>query len=228
MSVKDDIKNLLENKEFDKLIRLAVQEKAVARHLISFLYSENELLHWRAVDGLGIIAKDQAILSPEKVRAIISRLFLNLEDKSGGNGLGSLEAIGAIIAARLNQLSDHIPKLFSYISDAGLRKGLLWSVRRIGEQQPDLLKDWVFHVVGLLRNPSNTTRGHAAWSLGAIGDTNIRVFEGLIVDINETLEGLLNDKNHIRIYDKGELREATVGELAKESLAALKRAAKKR
>ncbi|HZD60814.1 MAG TPA: hypothetical protein VE439_10235 [Anaerolineae bacterium] len=221
MHLKDDIKTLLEQREFDKLLELAARKKGVIRYLVSFLYSEDDLLHWRAVDALGALAKNPSVLSTEKAHTVISRLFLNLEDQSGGNAWGAIEAVGAMIAVRPNQLGNEIPKMFSFISDARLWKGLLWSVRRIGEQRPDLLRDKIFHVVGLLRNPSNTARGHAAWALGAIGDTDVRVLEGLIIDIKETLEGLLDDDSRVRIYREGELQETTVGDLAKEALASL-------
>jgi len=212
LSIKNDIKNLLELGEFDKLIELAAAEKGITRYLTSFLFSEDELLHWRAVEGLEVLAKDPYILSAEKVRTIISRLSLNLEDQSGGNGWGSLEAIGALIAARPYQLEDQIPMLFSRMWDSSLRKGLLWSVRRIGEKSPELLADRVPYVIGLLRNPSKTTRGHAAWALGTIGD----------MSVEETLEALRKDNNLIRIYNDGELQEITISKLAEDSLASIK------
>lgn len=223
MSLKDEIKTLLERRDFDTLKKLAAQKKGVTKYLRAFLYSEDDLLHWRAAEALGELAGDQNLLSDEKVRAITTRLFTALEDKSGGNGWGSIEAVGAMVAARPDQLSNLVPKMFSYIWDGRVRKGLLWSVRRIGEQRPDLFKDKIFHIVGLLRNPSNTTRGHAAWALGVIGDTDIRVLEGLVLDVRETLEGLLDDDSRIRIYDEGELLERTIADIAKEALAALDR-----
>jgi HEAT repeat protein len=212
LSVKDEIRTILTDNEPHKLVELASREKSTVRQLTSFLYNEDELLRWRAVEGFGAIAKDPYILSVEKLQTIISRLTLNLEDRSGGNAWSSLEAVGAIIAARSYQLENQIPKLFSFIHDARLWKGLLWSVRRIGEQNPGLLQNRLHLVIGLLRNPSNTTRGHAAWALGVIGDG----------DAIEILESLTTDKHGIRIYDKGELLDITVGELAKRSLDEIK------
>lgn len=212
MSVKDGIRKILSNNELDKLVELASREKSTIRQLTSFLYNEDELLRWRAAEGFGIIARDPYILSVEKLQTIISRLTLNLEDRSGGNAWSSMEAVGAMIAARSYQLENQIPKLFSFIHDARLWKGLLWSVRRIGEQNPGLLQNRLHLVIGLLRNPSNTTRGHAAWALGVIGDG----------DAIEILESLQADKHSIRIYDKGELLDITVGELAKRSLDEIK------
>jgi len=223
LSLKDEIKILLEQRDFDKLKELAATKKGVTKYLRSFLYSEDDLLHWRAAEALGALAGDSDLLSDEKVRAITTRLFTALDDRSGGNGWGSIEAIGAMVAARPAQLSNLVPKMFSYIWDGRVRKGLLWSVRRIGEQRPDLFEDKIFHVVGLLRNPSNTTRGHAAWALGVIGDTDIRVLEGLVLDVKETLEGLLDDNSRIRVYDDGELKERAISDIAKEALAALNR-----
>lgn len=218
MSLKETIRGHLQNKEFDQLVELAAREKQTIKYLTSFLYSEDDLLHWRAADALGIIAAHREVVSTDKLRSVIDRLFVNLNDQSGGNAWGAVEAIGAIIAARPREFSGLIDKMFSYISDGRIRKGLLWSVRKIGLERPDFFEDKVFHVVGLLRNPSNTTRGHAAWALGAIGYTDIRVIETLIVDIKETLRALQDDDSRIRVYDDGELREVTVGELAEESL----------
>ncbi len=222
MSAKDQIKELLGNKDFDGVVELARRDRGVARHLTSLLYNEDNLLHWRAADALGKLTAHQDVLSEDKARIIIGRLFINLEDQSGGNGWGSMEAIGAMIAAQPYKLSSFVPKMISKISDARLWVGLLWSIRQIGEKQPDLFKDYIFHVVGLLRNPRRTTRGHAAWALGAIGDADVRVLEGLILDVRETLGGLLNDKNLIPIYIDGDIHERVIGDIAKEALAALR------
>jgi len=210
--VKDDIRTFLQNKEFDKLVELASRDKKVIRHLTSFLYNEDELLRWRAAEGFAAIVKSPHVLSIEKIHILIDRLTINLEDQSGGNAWGAIEAFGAIIAARPYELDGQIPKLFSFIHDARLWKGILWSARRIGEQDPGLLKNRLHMVIGLLRNPSKTTRGHAAWTLGAIGDS----------DVLEILETLQKDTNRIHIYDQGELREVTVGEIAKRSIAEIK------
>lgn len=212
MSVKDEIRTYLSNNELDKLVELASRDKRTTRQLTAFLYHEDELMRWRAAEAFGVIARDPYILSVEKLQIIISRLTLNLEDRSGGNAWSSMEAVGAIIAARSYQLEDQIPKLFSFIHDARLWKGLLWSVRKIGEQNPGLLQKRLHLVIGLLRNPSNTTRGHAAWALGVIGDG----------DSIEILESLQKDKHDIRIYERGELLEITVGELAKRSIDEIK------
>ncbi len=222
MSIKDKIKELLNKKDFAGVVELAKHDRSVTKHLISLLYSEDNLLHWRAADALGKLAENPDALSEDKARVIIGRLFTNLEDQSGGNGWGSIEAIGAIIAAQPYKLSGFIPKMASKISDARLWVGLLWSIRQIGEKRPDLFGDYVFHVVGLLRNPRRTTRGHAAWALGAIGDANVRVLEGLILDVRETLEGLLSDKNYIPLYINGEIEERAISDISKEALAALK------
>lgn len=221
MSLKNDIKNLLEEKDFDGVVELAAREKGTLKYLRSLLYSEDDLLHWRAAEAFGRIAGHPDVMSREKVNTMLTRLLISLEDRSGGNGWGSMEAIGAIVAARPDEFSKAIPKMFSYIWDGRIRKGLLWSVHRIGENRPDLLKDKIFHIVGLLRNPSNTTRGHAAWALGTIGDTDVRVLEGLVLDVRDTLKGLLDDDSRVRIYDNGELKETTIAEIAKEALAAL-------
>ena len=221
MSLKDDIKSLLEKKDFDGVVELAARERGVLKYLRSLLYSENDLLHWRAAEAFGRIAKYPDIMSREKVNTMLTRLFVSIEDKSGGNGWGSIEAIGAIVAARPDEFSKAIPRMFSYIWDGRVRKGLLWSMRRIGQERPDLLKDKIFYIVGLLRNPSNTTRGHAAWALGVIGDSDVRVLEGLVIDVKETLKGLLDDDSRIRVYDNGELQERTISQIAKEALAAL-------
>lgn len=222
MSTKDRIKEFLEKKDFDGVVEFARRDRNVTKYLTSLLYSEDNLLHWRAADALGKLTVHQDVLSENKARIIIGRLFTNLEDQSGGNGWGSMEAIGAMIAAQPYRLSSFVPKMISKISDARLWVGLLWSIRQIGEKQPDLFKDYIFHVVGLLRNPRRATRGHAAWALGAIGDADVRVLEGLILDVRETLGGLLNDKNLIPIYIDGDIHERVIGDIAKEALASLR------
>jgi hypothetical protein len=223
VSLKDEIKDLLEKKEFDRLVELAAREKNTIRYLNRFLYSEDDLLHWRAAEAYGLIAKDPSILSTERVRTIIERLFVALEDQSGGNGWGSIEAIGAMIAARPVDLKGFIPKMFVSIQDARLWVGLLWAVHKIGERRPDLFRDFMVNVIGLLHNPRRTTRGHAVWALSVVGDnTEIKVLDdALVFDVKEALQALLKDNNPVRLYIDGDFQERRISDLAKEALAAL-------
>ncbi|MCL6471368.1 MAG: HEAT repeat domain-containing protein [Firmicutes bacterium] len=222
MSTKDILKGLLQNKNFDAVVELAKSDRAVVRQLTSLLYNEDNLLHWRAVNAFGVLAAHPEVLDENKAHVVIGRLLYNLEDQSGGNAWGSMEAIGAIVAAQPYKLGSFVPKMFAKISDSRVWVGLLWSVRQIGEKRPELFKNYVFHVLGLLRNPRISVRGHAAWALGAIGEAGTTVLEGLVFDVRESLEGLLKDHHRINIYTDGELQEKAISDIAKEALAVLK------
>lgn len=216
MSIKNRVKELLDEKKFVRIARLAESERGVIRYLFFFLYSTDDLLHWRAAEALGTIAAHQAGqkgLATEGGRNIPRRLVWSLAEESGATAFPATEALGAVASASPNNFPDFGRIVLSFIDDPTLRRGVLWSARKIAEKRPDLVWDSIPKLVNLLKDPDPTFRGHAAWALGATRDETI-------VDELKKIE---DDKSPLFIYEDGELRETTVGKLAKQSIAELRK-----
>jgi len=211
VSLKAEIKQLLDDKEFEKLVDLAEHEKRVVRYLFSLLYSMDDLTHWRAAEALGMVAGKQAEKKVDGGRNIPRRLLWSLAEESGATAWPAPEALGAVVAARPSLFPDYAPIVLSFIEDPVLQRGVLWSARKIAEKRADLIKDSVPRVIGLLSDSDPIIRGHAAWALGAMWAQ----------EAIEELEGLKDDAGPLYIYNAEELQPKTVGELAAESLAEL-------
>lgn len=214
MSLKDEVKTLLENRELETLAKLAKEKQRVVRYLFSFLYSTDDLLHWRAAEALGVVASRQGSDDSDSGRNIPRRLIWSLMEESGATAWPAPEALGAVVSSRISVYPDLAPIALSFIEDPVLSRGVLWSARRIGEKRPDLIAGSIPKVMELLDSADATLRGHAAWALGAM----------LAAEARPALEELTGDESVLNIYENGELVETTVGELAKSSLKELPRA----
>lgn len=213
VSLKDEVKELLDTKEFEAIAKLAKDKQRVVRYLFSFLYSTDDLLHWRAAEALGIVASLQASGSVDEGRNIARRLIWSLAEESGATAWPAPEALGAVVSSRISLFPDLAPIVLSFIEDPILCRGVLWSARKIGEKRPDLIEHSIPDIIRLLRADDATIRGHAAWALGAMHAKEAR----------EALAALQNDSDPLYVYDAGELVKTTVGELASASLAEITR-----
>lgn len=214
VSLKDEVKTLLENKEFQILAEMAKDKQRVVRYLLSFLYSTDDLLHWRAAEALGAVAGRQGSDNSDSGRNIPRRLIWSLMEESGATAWPAPEALGAVVSSRISVYPDLAPIALSFIEDPVLSRGVLWSARKIAEKRPDLIADSIPKVMELLDSADATLRGHAAWALGAMR----------AVEARPALEKLTGDAGALAIYETGELVHTTVGELAKSSLKELLRA----
>ncbi|MDI6717182.1 MAG: HEAT repeat domain-containing protein [Actinomycetota bacterium] len=204
MTAKDKLKKLLDNKDFEKLSELTDSSSSIIRSLFSLLYSTDDLTHWRAAEALGMLAGRQVGSKSDSGRNIPRRLLWSLMEESGATAWPAPEALGAVVAYRPSLFTDYAPIVLSFIDDPILHRGVLWSARKIAEKRPDLIRNFVPKVIELLGSPDPTTRGHAAWALGAMGAK----------EAVERLKKLSVDSNKLYIYNNGELQEKTVGELA--------------
>jgi hypothetical protein len=88
---------------------------------------------------------------------------------------------------------------------------MLWGVGRLAEIHGQLLDEVLPVIVPFLTSPKPQVRALAAWGLGK---ARYRPAAGAI----QTLTG---DEHPVQLYDRGALLETTVGQAAREALAAL-------
>lgn len=188
--------------------------------LFSFLYNSDELIKYRAVTAFGLIVADLATQDLESARVVMRRFIWNLNDESGGIGWGSPEAMGEIMARSDPLAEEYATLLISYLMPDGnflehpvLQRGLLWGIGRLAHTRPGLLQPAGRLLLLFLQSEDPFHRGLSAWALGALGD----------MSVIKLLEPMIHDSSSIRIYTDFQIVDRTVGELAMESLARIKK-----
>jgi hypothetical protein len=205
--LREEIVTLLKAGNFSGLAELAGRHAAVAGTLMQFFYDPGDLLHWRALEGLGHVAGAY----PSQVQKLISRLIYLLNEDSGSNGWGAASALGEIGRHQISIMQEIIPMFIGFLEEPFSQEPMLWGVGRLGEVHPELLHEVLPVIVPFLTNPDPQMRGLAAW---ALGKSRYRAAA-------DAIRALENDHHPVRLYDRGDLLQTTVGQLARQALADL-------
>ena len=176
--------------------------------LVSLTYDRKNVISYRAIEAFGIVSKEIAKTKPELVRNAVGRLLWMIRDESGGIGWSSPEMLGEIVRNNPELFSDVAPVIMSFLDEEMLASGVLIAAGRIGEVNPELVAHAIPLILSYLHNPEPLLRGIAAWALG-----RMRVLEA-----ESELEKLKNDDSRIAIYEEGEMKEKTIGQIAEEAI----------
>ena len=186
-------------------------------HLLSALCREDEELKWHAVTATGALVANLAGRDLDAARDILRRMMWSLNEESGGIGWGLPEAMGETLARNENLAREFAAILVSYIQPEGnylefepLQQGALWAVGRLAEAFPFLLtplKAGEF-ILSFLEARDPAVRGNAIQALGFLGE------EQSLLRLN----GLLRDREVVRLYRGGEFMSRRIGELAQEAI----------
>ena len=206
-ALRQEIRTLLEKRNFSELVALAGRESKVTALLLQFLYDPHELMHWRALEGLGHVAHGH----PQQVQKIIGRLLWLLNEDSGSFGWGAAAALGEIGRHELSVVADIIPMFCGFLEEPFSRAPILWGIGRLAEVHPQALDEVRPFIHPHLGDEDPQVRGLSAWALGKLQDQEAR---GL-------LEKLLNDEGPVELYEGGELHWTSVSRIAREALANL-------
>ncbi len=206
-ALREQVRTLLQAADFTGLAQLAAQVRGLPELLLMFSYDPTDLLSWRAVEGLGYVAAAQ----PHQVQKIIHRLLYLLNEDSGSAGWGAAAALGEIARHHLPLMRDIIPMFCGFLEEQFSRPGMLWGIARLAEVNPQVLKETIPFLLPCLRDPDPKVQGLSAWCLGRLKAPEAR----------EALGALQDNEQEVQIYDRGGLNRTTVGQLAREALAAL-------
>lgn len=197
---------------YDRLVeRSRTQSRRLINPLLSFLFSPDETLKWRAVTAIGLVMSEIASTDMEAARVVMRRLIWSLNDESGGIGWGSPEAMGEIMACHGGLAEEYHCILVSYIrldcnplENEWLERGVLWGIGRLAQARAELVGYAAPHVAFYLESADPVLRGMAAWSLGFLDASPHR----------GRLERLLDQQTEIRVFEQRSVRSLTIGELA--------------
>ncbi|MCG8403402.1 MAG: HEAT repeat domain-containing protein [Firmicutes bacterium] len=202
--LKKEVKNCLLKGDFQTILRLGKNNRGhVTGALLASLYSTDDLLRWRAVESLGLLVDQLSRQDPDRAREIVRNLFWALNDESGGSGWASPEAVGEIIRHRPELFSDFISIMVSFQDDPSLIRGIVWSLGRIGEKNPELVSDYNPLLLELLDSPDPQLRGLALWSLLKIK----------AVIPAPRLQALQKDPGSFTVYENGNLHTLPIAKL---------------
>jgi hypothetical protein len=205
--IREEIVTRLKAGDFQGLEELADRDRGVVNILMQLLYDPGDLMHWRALEGLGHVAGSH----PEQVHKLINRFLYLLNEDSGSTGWGAAAALGEIGRHQVSLIKEIIPMFIGFLEASFTLEPMLWGVGRMAEVHPELLEEVLPSIASFLTNPEPQVRGLAAWCLGK---ARYRPAAG-------ALATLLEDDQPIQFYDRGELVQTTVGQVAREALAAL-------
>ena len=181
--------------------------------LIGCLFNEDDRIRWHAVSALGAVVASLAETDGEAARTVMRRLMWSLNDESGSIGWGAPEALAEIMACHRGLAEGYGRILVAYMRRDGcylelsaLQRGLMWGLGRLAGTVPGLLVEWGAPACLLpyLDSEDPAVRGLAARALGLL---RVDAAKG-------RLAALKNDPAEILFYDRGELGNVSVGELA--------------
>jgi HEAT repeat protein len=210
-ALREQIVAFLQEGNFPALVELAGREPGVAPLLLQFFYDPEDLLQWRALEGLGEVARAH----PAQVQKVIGRLLWLLNEDSGSSGWGAAAALGEIGRHNLSVVREIVPMFYGFLEHAFSRGPMLWGLGRMGEVHPELLEETLPLIGEALGDPDAQVRGWAAWCLG----------KARIREAATKLRELLADGSPVKIYDQGEFSLTTVGRVAQTALASLEESA---
>lgn len=209
---KKEVKRLVEENKPDELIAIAEQDTRVITALQKLLYSVDEIIRWRTIKMLGMIAEKLGDKIPGSISNLLRRLLSATDDTSSGSGWGAIETIGEIVNSRPDLFGEFTQPLISFLEKGQNKKEVTWAIGKIAEKKPELVKYVFLDFISFLNDPDATVRGYAAWSLGNIGKQEAK----------ENLKNLENDKSQVSIFENGEINKKTVGQIATEAIGKLK------
>lgn len=206
--MKKDIKELLKEKQYDRLVRLSMAGGLSIRDMISLTYDKKSIICWRAIETIGLITKEVTKRNPEIVRNTVGRLLWMIRDESGGIGWSSPEILGEIVRNNPELFSDVAPIIVSFHDEIMLRTGVLWAIGRMDRKVKGITKYATAVLIPHLHSPDKVLRGNAALALGEIG----------ALEAKGELGRLKDDDSYITIYFEGDFNKKTVGEISREAI----------
>lgn len=202
----------------------AYREQDLIHALFSALCRADET-RLRAALAFGRVTARLAARDMEAARVVMRRLLWSLNDESGGIGWGAPEAMAAAIAASQALADEYLHMLVSYLKEDGdepcqdgnflelpaLQRGLLWGIGHVAPLcRERLLAMGVAEELGkYLLSPDKIVVGLALWCFARLA----------VAAPAAVLETLMADQTAVPLFDDGEPRSVTVGELARHAVA---------
>jgi hypothetical protein len=209
-SIKHQVKDLLENRDHDRLAELCEKDRRFWQELRFRLYDIDERISWSSIEAVGKFTKRLWETGQrEKVRVYIRTLFWSITDESGGIGWSAPQTIAEIIANIPELIDPYGSMVIAHtFEEPPLVKGGLWAIGRLGKLAAKAVDFFQDELLSLFQSDDAETLCLAAWAMGEVSFKAALPFLGK----------LLERKELVRIYIKGDFHEKPLGQWAKEAI----------
>ncbi len=170
---KDQIKDLLLERDLKALKQWITDGRAVLRTLSSMLFDENPLVVWRTIEAMGIASRIKSKDDMEKVVKLVRRLLWLMNDESGGLCRRGPEAIAEILIAVPELRAEFIPMIPPFLVEEPFEIGTRFAMYRLASQCPiecAVFAEYIEELQASAVNHDPVWRGYSIMALKAIKD----------------------------------------------------------
>ncbi len=212
MAARREVIAYLAGNDFDRLLDVSQGDRGIFRVLVSLTYNMEDVLSWRAIEAIGLIAGERARTDSASVRILVQRILWMMREESGNNPWSAPGILGEIVRNSPDEFCDIAPIIVSFHDEEMLRRGVLGAIARISEVRPDLLQ-CASPVIGqYLKHPDAVTRYYALLAAGRIA---LREFLPLV-------EALQADRAEVNIYRNRKFEKVKLENVAEETVIILR------
>ena len=207
---KQQVHDLLLQRDFTALLDLCEEDKRLWRILWSTLYDADEELRWPAIEAVAkVLGRWWRAGYKERVREYIRRLLWSMSDEAGEMGWSAPQTIAEGIACIPELLEPYGSMMIARaFEESTLVTGGLWGVGRLGTMIREAVESSQDVILRVFQTGDTETLGLAAWAMGEVG-----VKEAL-----PYLEELGSREEPVRIYIQGDFCQKPVGQWAHEAI----------
>lgn len=207
---KTELIKLLDNYDINGTLAWLVKQRRSISLLSSLLFTQDQILRWRAIDVLGKLSRIINKNNNDSIRKLLNHNFWMLNDESGNVGWYAPETIGEVLYNVPEFIDEFGIMLPSYIIEEPFERGTHWAIARVAEIKPEVfLKDFST----ILKSLEDS-------------DPYIKVFTvkaAILIDpLNSKpkIEKLTKDQEKVELYNftTGNLYQTTVAEFIKDYL----------
>lgn len=213
---KQEVGRRLQEHDLSGLRVLARKTRLTLPTLVSYLLETNDLLRWRAIHALGLVAADMARSSEglARVRDLVRRQLWSMNDESGGVGWHSPEAVGEILVNVPPLAEEFATILASYADISPYEEGVFRALHHLAGQMPRLVADQVPRLSLALESQDSAISGHAMATLALLGHRSCSARADRALDALAT---------PVVLYDRqqGELYSTPLGQLVRQAQATM-------
>ncbi|MGF7184685.1 hypothetical protein GGQ84_000769 [Desulfitispora alkaliphila] len=214
MRKKDLIKNLIAKQDYERIVELATEN-----HSQTLKYVQMQLFHpldspmrWYAIETLGVLTRHLAPSRIAPYKNLLGRFWWAMNEEGGNVPWSSPEAMASIISEMPDTFSDYTPLFITNgLENPICHRGVLWGVGQVGTVAPAQVAPFYQDLLPFLESSDPDLAGYAAW---AFGKTKCQ-------DALSELVKLQNRSEVIYLFQDGNLKEHTIGEIASQALLGL-------
>jgi len=209
-SVEQDVKALLLEQDYARLLHLCETDRRFWKALRSKLYETDEDVRWPAIEAVARCMQEWWQEGhEERVREYMRRLLWSVTDESGEIGWSAPQTIAKIIVFIPQLLEPYGSMMISSaLGEPFLAESGLWGIGCLGGLAKEAVESFQDMVLGVFKSDDPQTLGVAAWAMGEVS------FSPAL----PALRLLQNRIESVRVYIGGHFQEKPLGQWAEDAI----------